>query len=82
MPMYNLIECGNNYSKTSGSLWQYYTDEPALTDAGAITDFSAVDNTASLKFKQKITGETAANGRKDVEIVVPLKYLSIFLENS
>ena len=28
MPMYNLIEYSNNYSKTSGSLWQYYKDEP------------------------------------------------------
>ena len=24
MPTYNLIECSDNYSKTSGSLWQYY----------------------------------------------------------
>ena len=29
MLMYNLIEYSNNYSKTSGSLWQYYRDEPA-----------------------------------------------------
>ena len=35
MPMYNLIEYSDNCSKTSGSLWQYYRDEPALTDAGA-----------------------------------------------
>ena len=48
MPMYNLIEYSNNYSKTSGSLWQYYRDEPALTNAGAITNFSADDNSASL----------------------------------
>ena len=27
MPMYNLIEYGDNYSKTSGSLWQYYRDD-------------------------------------------------------
>ena len=27
MPMYNLMEYSNNYSKTSGSLWQYYRDE-------------------------------------------------------
>ena len=27
MPMYNSIEYSNNYSKTSGSLWQYYKDE-------------------------------------------------------
>ena len=28
MPMYNLIEYSDNYTKTSGSLWQYYRDEP------------------------------------------------------
>ena len=28
MPMYNLLEYSDNYSKTSGSLWQYYKDEP------------------------------------------------------
>ena len=28
MPMYNLIEYSDNYSKTSGSLWQYYKDDP------------------------------------------------------
>ena len=28
MAMYNLIEYSDNYSKTSGSLWQYYRDEP------------------------------------------------------
>ena len=26
MPLYNLIECSNNYGKTSGSLWQYFND--------------------------------------------------------
>ena len=28
MPMYNLIEYSDNYSKTSGSLWEYYRDGP------------------------------------------------------
>ena len=28
MPMYNLIEYNNNYSKTSTHLWPYYRDEP------------------------------------------------------
>ena len=28
MPTYNLIEYRDNYSKTSGSLWEYYKDEP------------------------------------------------------
>ena len=30
MPMYNLIEYSDNYSKTSGSLWQYRKDIPAV----------------------------------------------------
>ena len=55
MPMYNLIEYSDNYAKASGSLWQYYRDEPALTDAGAIANFHAANNSASFKFKQKIT---------------------------
>ena len=53
MLMYNLIEYSGNYSKTLGSLWQYYRDEPALTDACAIANFSAADNSALFKFKQK-----------------------------
>ena len=28
MPMCNLIEYSNNHSKTRGSLWQYYRDDP------------------------------------------------------
>ena len=32
MLMYNLIEYGDNYSKTSGSLWQYCKDIPAVDD--------------------------------------------------
>ena len=69
MPVYNLIEYSNNYAKTSGSLWQYYRDEPN-------------DNLAdsqSVKPKINITGKTPNNGNeKDVEIMVPLKYLSNF----
>ena len=35
MPMYNLIEYSDNYTKTSESLWQYYRDESNdnLTDS-------------------------------------------------
>ena len=28
MPMYNLLEYSKNYKKTTGSLWNYYRDEP------------------------------------------------------
>ena len=39
MPMYNLIEYSNKYSKTSGSLWQYCKKIPAVNDNEAIVDF-------------------------------------------
>ena len=35
MLIHNLIECSNDYLKESRSLWQYYRDELALTNAGA-----------------------------------------------
>ena len=44
----------------------------------AIAIFHAADNSASFKFKPKITSVTDADGTKKVEIMVPLKYLSNF----
>ena len=74
MPMYNLIEYSDNYSKTSGGLWQYCKEIPAVNNNGA-------NATDSFNFKSRITGKTAANnnngniaGTVDVEIMVPLKY--------
>ena len=32
MPMYNLLEHSQNYSLTSGSLWNYYRDEIDIND--------------------------------------------------
>ena len=49
MPMCNLIEFSNNYSKKSWSLRQFYRDDTPLTDAGVIDDFPG--NSVSLKFK-------------------------------
>ena len=54
MPMYNLIEYSDNYSKTSRSLWQYYKDETNDNLA----------NFESFKYKMKIT--PAAGNTKDV----------------
>ena len=77
--MYNLIEYSDASSKTSGSLWPYYRGEPALDTNGDVTDFPANSNrSTSFKFKQQITGQTGNGGTKDVEIMVPLKYLSNF----
>ena len=56
MPMYNLIEYSDAYSKTSESLWQYYRDKPALDNNNNITDFPANNNNSiSFKFKQQMT---------------------------
>ena len=69
MPMYNLIEYSDNSSTTLGSLWQYYKDDPNDNLA----------NSKSFKYKVKIMGKTPQDGNtKDVEILVPLKYLSNF----
>ena len=75
-PMYNLIEYSNNYSKTSDGLWQYYRDEPALTDDDALDNFPG--NSALFKHKQKIKDSTQDDGTKNIEKMVPLKYLSNF----
>ena len=79
MPMYKVIEYSDNYSKTSGSLWQYCKDIPVINNDGNIVDFNGVNATDSFNFKTKITGQTDNNGRIDnIEIMVPLKYLSNF----
>ena len=80
MAMYNLIEYGDNYSKTSGILWQYCRNKLAINAAnGDIVDFNAdYANTSSFKIKEKIAGQTGNNGTTDVEIMIPLKYLSNF----
>ena len=44
-----------------------------MTKAGAITNFSADDDSASFKLKEKTSGKTAACGTKNIEIIVPLK---------
>ena len=59
-----MIEYSDNYSKTSGSLWQYSKDEPN----------NNLPDSKSFKSKIKLTGSTPADGNtKDVEIIVSLK---------
>ena len=55
MSIYNLLEYSQNYSKASGSLWNYYRDE--LTDE--TNDDNNVNknviNSKSFKYKTSIT---------------------------
>ena len=78
MPTYNLIEYSDNYSKTSGSLWQYCREISAVNNEGNIVQFTGANATDSFKFKKKITGKTNNDGIINVEIMAPLQYLSNF----
>ena len=65
--MYNLLEYSNNYSKISGSLLQYYKDEPN----------DSIADPESFKSKIKITGKT-----KKYWNDYTIKIFKYFLENS
>ena len=81
MPMYNLLEYSKNYKKTTGSLWNYYRDEPSDPLSS---------NSESFKYKTSITGNTYnigpdekgydvnKVGKNETEVVIPLKRLSNF----
>ena len=82
MPMYNLLEYSKNYEKTSGSLFNYYRDEPkehTIGDGNNSINIS-IRNSKSFDYKTKIVGSLAAGEleKDDVEIDIPLKYLGNF----
>ena len=71
MPMYNLLEYSKNYRKTTGSLWNYYRDEPSNPLSS---------NSESFKYKTNIVGKTPENNDSltNAKVVIPLKHLSNF----
>ena len=80
MPTYDLLEYSKNYRKATGTLWNYYRDEPnSSIDAKNITQ--SILNSESFDYKANFmeNGVTQNNlTKKDVKTVVPLKYLSNF----
>ena len=85
MLMHNLLEYSKNYRKATGSLWNYYRDEPKNPpDDNYSAD--AITNSESFKYKSSITGKTSnanqgteqgnTKTKRNLEIVVPLKYSS------
>ena len=54
MPMYKLTEYSNNYSDTSGSLWQFKRDEVPANN----TDLT-INNSHSFKYKAALSGKIA-----------------------
>ena len=71
MPMYNLLEYSKNYRKTTGSLWNYYRDEPS----NPLSSYSEY-----FKQKTSIVGKTRQNNDSlmNAKDIIPLKYLSNF----
>ena len=81
MPMYNLIEYSDNYQDSSATLYQYKRDEPPEDDA--VADLTA-DNSSPFKYKINLLGNpVVANNvaRRNIKVVVPLKYLSNFFRS-
>ena len=82
MPMYNLLEYCKNYKKTTGSLWNYYRNEPnSSTDTDNITH--SIFNSESFDYKANFISSVTHNNltKNDVKIVIPLKNLSNFWKN-
>ena len=59
MAMYSLIEYSDNYSDTSGSLWDFKRDD-IVNNPDATND----DNATSFKYKTSFITNTEANGTK------------------
>ena len=82
MPMYYLLEYSKNYEKTSGTLFNYYRDEPneaeIANDNGGINIL--IRNSKSFDYKTEITGSLDAgeDEKENVTIVIPLKNLGNF----
>ena len=74
MLMYNLIEYCDNYSDTSGSLWQFRRGEIEGDNDLSVDDNTHIpNNSSSYKYKSSLI-----TNRNGVKIAVPLKHLSNF----
>ena len=79
MRMYNLIEYSDNYSDTSGRLWQFKRDEQNMNNGNPANVTTA--DSSSFKYKSSFFKQRTADDNgvfKDVKTAVPLKYLSNF----
>ena len=70
MSMYNLLDYSDICSKTSGSLWQYSKEIPAVNNVGNIVDFDGANAIDSFNLKKKNTGKTNDDGIINVELIV------------
>ena len=64
MPMYNLIECSDNYDDPFGSLSQFKRDETPMNNAGNPFNV-ALNNLSSFKYKASLSGKVADDDGDD-----------------
>ena len=79
--MYNLIQFCKNCRKTTDSLWNYYWDESfkyKTSVTGSSYNLDAKITNAEGNEINNPTYDANKSGDKEVEIAVPLKYLSNF----
>ena len=80
MLMYNLLEYSKKHRKTTGSLWNYYRDDPSST-IGANNITHSILDLESFVYKASFMENGIAHDnltKNDVKVVVPLKHLSNF----
>ena len=80
IPMYNFLEYSKSFRKTTESLWNYYRDKLNSGIGGRNNNVNYfIKDSKSFDYKTSITGKLEGiDTTKDVEIVVPVKYLSNF----
>ena len=62
MPMYNLLEYRKNYSKTTGSFWNYYRDEQNSGLGGADNNITYyITHSKSFDYKTSTAGKLEGN---------------------
>ena len=86
MPMYNFLEYSKNYQKTSGSLLNYYSDEPSHSYFGGgdtCINISIDDDSKSFVYKTSLNDRLPdlADGKQtgtNIELAIPLTHLGNF----
>ena len=81
MSLYNLLYYSKNYQRTSGSLWNYYGDEP---NSGVENNFNySIKESKSFDYKTGLVGKLEGTNTEleNIKIAVPVKYLSKFFRS-
>ena len=78
--MYSLLEYSENFADSSGGLYHFKRDKQNMNNRN-IADVTTNDS-SSFEYKSSLLGNPADDGiLRNAKIVVPLKYLSNFVDH-